>query len=235
MDLFSRPFGDESLLERIGSAGHRALARKAVAQSLVLLKNEGDALPLADPAAGVLVAGEAADDIGLQCGGWSIEWMGARGAVTPGTTLLDALRARMGSGLVYVPGGRLDDGVRAAYGIVVIAEPPYAEGVGDRADLQLPEADAARIARVRPHVDRLIVVQYSGRPLLIGDSLQVADAWVAAWLPGTEAAGIADVLLGEEPFTGRLSYAWPRDDSQVPVSALEGSGEAPQFPIGFGL
>jgi len=129
--------------------------------------------------------------------------------------------------------------------VVVIGERPYAEGVGDRANLALPADDIAVIKRLSEALARggersrrLIVVLISGRPLIIGDILPLADAVVAAWLPGTEGAGVADVLFGDFPFTGRLPYTWPRDMSQLPfdLENLPTDGPAaPLFPRGYGL
>ncbi len=119
----------------------------------------------------------------------------------------------------------------APLGIVVLAEPPYAEGFGDRADLTLPQVDIQLIERMRPLCRRLVVLLLSGRPLVITNILPLVDALVAAWLPGTEGQGIADVLFGDRPFSGRLSYSWPRDMGQVPMPP----GAQPLFPIGYGL
>src|SRR5690606_28687397 len=126
----------------------------------------------------------------------------------------------------------------ADVGIVVLAERPYAEGEGDRADLALSQPEIDLVARVRDQSEKVVVILMSGRPLLIESVLANSDAFVAAWLPGTEAQGIADVLFGDYEFTGRLSYTWPRTMEQVTAdkSALPDSGcEAPLFPYGYGL
>ncbi len=234
LGLFDEPFGDELLLDEVGGEAHRQIAREAVSRSLVLLKNEAHALPLDRGASSILVAGVAANDIGMQCGGWTIEWQGKCGAVTPGTTLLEALRQHKGlaMSLDYRPDGVFDAGVRADTGIVVLGEVPYAEGEGDRADLSLPAEDIALVERVRPHCERLIVVLYSGRPLLIDAVLPLCNAFIAAWLPGSEGEGVADVLFGAAPFTGRLPYTWPRSMAQaLPMQAADD----PLFPRGYGL
>jgi beta-glucosidase len=116
---------------------------------------------------------------------------------------------------------------------VVIAEPPYAEMTGDRADLTLPPEEIALIERVRSQCRTLVCVLYSGRPLIITDQLEHMDGFVAAWLPGSEGGGMTDVLFGSLPFSGRLPFAWPRDESQIPLSALESSGEPPLWPRGY--
>lgn len=237
LGLFRQPFGDESLLEEIGSPAHRAVAREAVRRSLVLLKNENQLLPLAKDMPTLLVAGPAADDIGLQCGGWTIEWQGAAGRITPGTTLLEAMKEVVSPGTVisYEPQAEFEEGVRAEVGLLVLSEQPYAEGEGDRATVELAEEDVALLTRMRQHCERLVVILFSGRPLIITDHLPEWDAFVAAWLPGTEGQGITDVLFGDYPFTGRLPHSWPRSMEQVPFSALEQSSVPPLFPYGAGL
>jgi beta-glucosidase len=232
LGLFDEPFGDDALLPLVGNAAHRAVAREAVIKSQVLLKNEAAALPLSPDIGRLLVAGAAADDIGLQCGGWTIEWQGGRGAITDGTTLLQGIAATVSpdASLVFQANGEFG-GERGEVGIVVLSEPPYSEGEGDRFDLSLPVEDVELVRRVRGQCDVLVLVIYSGRPLIIGDVLDSCDALVAAWLPGTEANGVADVLFGKEPFTGRLPYDWPATMDQV----ISRNGHAPLFPISYGL
>ncbi len=208
-------------------------------KSAVLLKNERAALPLAKTAP-ILVAGRGADNVGMQCGGWSISWQGDHGATTTGTSILAGIRQTVAEStpVIYNRSGEFAEGESAPVGVVVVGEDPYAEGFGDNGELCLSAEDRAVIARVRPHCDRLVLVILSGRPLVITEELAQADAIVAAWLPGTEGAGIADVLFGDVPFTGRLSYTWLRSADQLPFDfanlPAEGSG-APLFPRGFGL
>ena len=245
LGLFERGLPDESLLEQVGSDEHRALARDAVRQSLVLLQNEDGALPLDKEAPVIFVAGEAADDIGMQLGGWSISWQGMPGDTTEGTTILEAIEEVAAGEVYFNRFGRyeriVDDAgnpIVADVGIVVLAERPYAEGEGDRADLALSQPEIDLVARVRDQSEKVVVILMSGRPLLIESVLANSDAFVAAWLPGTEAQGIADALFGDYEFTGRLPYTWPRTMEQVTVdkSALSDSGcEAPLFPYGYGL
>ena len=234
LGLFEQPFGDESLLAAVGSAEHRAVAREAVRKSLVLLKNNRSALPLSRQTPRVLVAGEAADDMGLQCGGWTIEWQGLRGDITPGTTLLAALRQTLSdtANVLYSAEGAFEPGQRAEVGIVVLSEPPYAEGEGDRSDLSLSARDVALVEKMRGQCERLIVVLYSGRPLWIDDVLDTCDAFVAAWLPGTEGQGIIDVLAGDAPFTGKLPVTWT---SRVQATQNAPGEVSPMFSFGYGL
>jgi beta-glucosidase len=233
LGLFDDPFGDETLLPEVGSTAHRAVAREAVQKSQVLLKNEGGALPLSPHIARLVIAGDAADDIGLQCGGWTIEWQGGRGASTVGTTLIEAVAATVSptTSVIYKPNGEFSEEETANVGIVVLSEQPYAEGEGDRDDLSLSADEVALVHRVRRRCTILVLVIYSGRPLIIGEVLDSCDAIVASWLPGTEAEGIADVLFGKAAFTGRLPLEWPRDMEQVRFRA----DAIPLFPLGYGL
>ncbi len=233
LGLFDDPFGEEDLLPEVGSTAHRGVAREAVQKSQVLLKNEGGALPLSRHIGQLVIAGEAADDIGLQCGGWTIEWQGGRGGSTVGTTLLNAVAAAVSptTSVIYKPNGEFSEQEAADVGIVVLSEQPYAEGEGDTDDLSLSADDVALVGLVRRRCKTLVLVIYSGRPLIIGEVLDSCDAIVASWLPGTEADGIADVLFGTEAFTGRLPLEWPRDMQQVRVRA----DTVPLFPLGYGL
>ena len=232
LGLFERPMSDLALLDVIGADEHRALAREAVAQSLVLLKNEGGALPIAGDVGRIHVGGVAADDIGIQCGGWTIEWQGRPGNITEGTTILQAIEATAAAhtDVRFSRFGRFD--TLADVGIAVVGERPYAEGHGDAANLALTEADLSVIARLRENSERLVIILITGRPLILGNALDLADAVVVAWLPGSEGQGVADVIFGDAPFTGRLPHTWPASMEQVPFSAL---GDAPLFPFGYGL
>ena len=238
LGLFEQPFADESLLSLVGCAEHRAAAREAVRKSLVLLKNDYQTLPLAKDVPLLLVAGQAAADVGLQCGGWTIEWMGQTGNITPGTTLLAAIKGGVSENTLvrYDAAGAFEPLESPAdIGLVVLSEPPYAEGTGDRSNLTLPQADIDLIERVRPICRKLVVILYSGRPLIITNHLAKCDAFVAAWLPGTQGEGIADVLFGHYPFVGKLPYTWPRNMAQTPLAALADDDEEPLFRFGYGL
>ncbi len=234
--LFEQPFGDETLLDEVGSSQHRAVAREAVRKSLVLLKNDRNLLPLSKQLPRVLVAGEAANNIGIQCGGWTIDWQGASGEITVGTTILTGIQQIVGedTAVEYSAEGHFAAD-STDVGIVVIGETPYAEGLGDRSDLTLPAADVELIARMRRTCQRLVVIMLSGRPLVIAPQLEQADAFVAAWLPGTEANGIADVVFGDYPFTGKLSFTFPRTAADIPLQALKQHTDGALFPLGYGL
>ena len=233
MDGGSALEADRALADTVGSRAHREVARRAVRQSLVLLKNEKRALPLARTAKRLLVAGRAADDLGVQCGGWTITWQGGRGPTTAGTTVYGALRqaASAKTEVVFSVDGSGAAGADAA--VVVIAEEPYAEFKGDRRDLSLASADLDVLARVKKTGVPTILILLSGRPVILGPAEETADAIVAAWLPGSEGSGIADVLFGLHVPTGKLPYSWPRSMDQVPINV--GDGQTPLFPYGFGL
>lgn len=226
-------------LSAVGHQDHRRIAHEAARRSLVLLQNRGDVLPLPSSVPKVLVSGVGADDVGLQCGGWTVSWMGSQGRITPGSTLLDGLR-RLRPGTEFLFEASADGEERAPVGIVVVAETPYAEGMGDRYDLGLEEADQAMIARVRARVDTLVLVIYAGRPLVLGEAAQHADAIVAAWLPGSEGAAVAEPILGVHAFDGTLRYRWPATTSDLPLHPFPGAGDGGEegdalFDIGHGL
>jgi beta-glucosidase len=236
LGLFEQPINDTSLLSEIGSPAHRDVARQAVRESLVLLKNENDTLPIANEVSRIFVAGQHADDVGLQSGGWTVEWQGFSGALEGGTSILEGLAAATDAEIVHDRFGKFEqvEG-NAEIGIVVMGERPYAEGQGDRADLTISDT---LIARMRERADKVIVILITGRPLVITEALPLADAWVVAWLPGSEGAGIADVLFGTDDFTGKLPFSWQRTMEQLPFDydnlPTEGCA-APLFPFGYGL
>lgn len=208
LGLFDQPFTSAERLNDIRSEAHQALAREAVRKSLVLLKDEAQVLPLRHPAS-MRVAGVAADDLGLQCGGWTLEWMGTLGRdVVPGETLLSALTAALpDTAIDYHAEASFSQHWRADVGVVVAAEIPYAEGGGDSAFPRLSAEDEALVERMRQQCEKLILVIYSGRPVNISPrTAEQCDAIVAAWLPGSAGAGMADVLTGAQPFVGESQH-----------------------------
>ncbi len=244
LGLFENPYGDPELIETVGSDEHRELARQAVRESLVLLQNRDGALPLSKSAETIFVSGIGADDIGIQSGGWTIGWQGVGDEDTPGTTVLEGIEQAVDSDtrVVYDRFGKFareidEDGnpEKADIGIVVVGERPYAEGRGDSDDLDI---NPTLVARMAERADKVVVIILSGRPMIIGESLPFADAWVAAWLPGTEANGISDVLFGDYPFTGKTTFSWPRSIDQLPFdfeNLPETGCDAPLFQYGYGL
>ncbi len=238
----SRPHaGDFSLL---GAPDHRAVARDAVRKSLVLLKNNGGILPLA-PYAHLLIAGDGADDIGKQSGGWTLSWQGTGNLnehFPNGASIADGFREALEPN-----GGRVTVSVDGSFterpdaAVVVFGEDPYAEFQGDRQNVDYPEDDGLALLRgFRQAGIPTVAVFITGRPLWVNPELNAADAFVAAWLPGSEGGGVADVLVGDmegaprHDFQGRLSYSWPRDPGQTAVNRGDEPYE-PLFPYGYGL
>ena len=232
LKLWEHPFPDPAFAGQLGSPEHRALAREAVRQSAVLLKNQDAVLPL--PKNGhILVVGSKADDIGIQCGGWTVSWAGRRGNVTPGTTILAAIqRAASGGKVAFAPGVRGADAADAI--VAVVGEEPYAEGTGDRKELGLSRDDVSLITAAKASGKKVVVVLITGRPLPMEPVIAGVQAVLVVWLPGSEGDGVADVLFGDFKPTGKLSHSWPRSSSQIPINQGDAS-YSPLFPYGFGL
>ncbi len=235
MGLMERsPLADRSLWKSFGSAEHRAVARRAVRESLVVLKNNGDVLPL-KKSARLLVAGRAADSLGVQCGGWTIGWQGeASQPKIIGTTILAGLKSVRGAQVTYSPDGT--GTALADVAVVVVGEKPYAEWFGDKMDLSLDATDAAAVANAKKLGVPVVVIVVSGRPLVLGGVADQADGLVAAWLPGTEGGGVADVLFGDAKPAGKLSRTWPRSNDQADLTINSPPAKYdPLFKFGFGL
>jgi beta-glucosidase len=228
------PTADRSLAASFGSEAHRAVARQAVRESFVLLKNDGDVLPLAKDVGRLHVVGPGADDIGMQSGGWTIEWQGAMGAITEGTTILAAIRKAVaeGTAVTHSADGTGAEGADAV--VVVVGERPYAEMWGDDLELELREEDRAVVANAAAAGVPVITLLISGRPLVVDAVLEASDAFAAVWLPGTEGDGIADVLFGDYAPTGKLSFSWPRSADQHPINVGDADYD-PLFAFGYGL
>merc|ERR1712183_102210 len=243
MGLFENPLADDSLATKVGCQEHRELAREAVRKSLVLLKNgksasAGPVLPLAKKVPKILVAGTHADNLGNQCGGWTIEWQGLSGNnLTAGTTILNAIKATVDPSTQVVFNENPDPAfVKSngfSYAIVVVGEQPYAETNGDNLNLTLPDPGPSTINNVCSGI-KCVVVVVSGRPLVIEPYVASMDALVAAWLPGSEGQGVADVLFGDYGFTGKLARTWFKRVDQLPMNVGDPHYD-PLFPFGFGL
>ncbi|XP_073006450.1 uncharacterized protein [Typha latifolia] len=241
MGLFENPLSDLSFADQLGKKEHRELAREAVRKSIVLLKNGKSAnesiLPLPKKAKRILVAGSHADNLGYQCGGWTIEWQGGSGNITVGTTILDAIKSTVdpSTSVIYsedpessfVKDGKFD------YAIVVVGEPPYTETAGDSLNLTILDPGPSTIQTVCGAV-KCVVVIISGRPVVVEPYVPSMDALVAAWLPGSEGQGVADVLFGDYRFTGKLPRTWFKSVDQLPMNVGDKHYD-PLFPFDFGL
>jgi beta-glucosidase len=226
---------DRKLHTSFGSAAHRQVARECVRETLVLLKDDKRVLPISKKLNRIHVAGKSADDIGNQCGGWTISWQGKSGAnTTGGTTILEAIKATVSPQTMITYSKDGGNAAGADFGIVVIGETPYAEWMGDRQSLELPEEDVAVVEKMQQAGMPLVVILISGRPLIIEKVIDKADAFVAAWLPGTEGRGVTDVLFGDFKFVGKLSFSWPRSMDQIPINTGDRNYD-PLFKYGHGL
>lgn len=234
LGLFEKPFADRSYASTVGSAPHRALARAAVQKSQVILKNAG-VLPLATSGGKVCVAGKNAHDVGNQSGGWTLTWQGASGATVPGTTILQGIQQVLAGGRTTTFAADASNvDASCAVAVAVVGERPYAEGQGDRpGGLSLDSTDTTVLQRIRSTGVPTLAVLVSGRPLDVSGILPWVSALDAAWLPGSEGAGVADVLFGKVAPSGRLPVSWPATATQQPVNA--GDGQTPLFPLGAGL
>lgn len=239
--LFEKPMADRSLLSMVGNQDHRNVAREAVRKSLVLLKNGKDAsspaLPLSKTTPKILVAGSHAYNIGLQCGGWTIGWQGSSGDITVGTTILDAIKSTVSPSTQVVYEESPDAGFVASngfsYAVVVVGEPTYTEMFGDSNNLTIPQEGINTIQNVCSSLE-CVVVLISGRPLVVEPYLPVMSALVAAWLPGSEGQGVADVLFGDYDFQGKSPRTWFKSVDQLPMNVGDQNYD-PLFSYGFGL
>jgi beta-glucosidase len=251
LGLFEHPFTDRRNVREIGSRSHREVARKAVAESQVLLKNTHRTLPLSKRD-DVYVAGSNADNIGKQAAGWTLTWQGGSTNVIPGDTILDGIKDTARSDVTFsedasAPVGRHDKGV------VVVGETPYAEGFGDvggprwgfdpgdhgvlrpAQTMKLSAADSAAVDKVCAAAKSCTVIVVSGRPITFDQAqLSKIDALVAAWLPGSEGAGVSDTLFGRKPYSGKLPMTWPKTVDQEPINVGDEDYD-PQYPFGWGL
>jgi beta-glucosidase len=231
--LWEHPMAGRDLAAQVGSSAHRTIARDAVRQSVVLLKNDKKLLPLKKNLT-IHVAGSKANDIGAQCGGWTVGWQGRTGAVTAGTSILSALQHAVARGAKVTTSRDASGAASADVVVVVVGEEPYAEMSGDRADLALSGADRAAIANARKSGKPVVTVLITGRPLIIEDWLSMTDALLVAWLPGSQGDGVADVVFGDYKPTGKLPHTWPHSMKQIPINSGD-KGDSPLFPFGFGL
>tara|TARA_E500000178_G_scaffold330913_1_gene363248 strand:+ start:7155 stop:10604 length:3450 start_codon:yes stop_codon:yes gene_type:complete len=231
----------------VGNENHRKLARQAVRESLILLKNRNGLLPL-NPNSRVLVTGGGADNIAQQTGGWTLSWQGTGNSnddFPKGTSIYDgikqAVEAAGGSVELSIDGSFLEEMPEVA--IAVFGETPYAEGAGDLSTLEYQagaKEDLAMLNSLRQQGISVVSIFLSGRPMWVNAELNSSDAFVAAWLPGTEGAGIADVIFKRSDlttnydFSGKLSFSWPKRPDQTVLNRYD-TVYNPLFPFGFGL
>ncbi|MBY0309975.1 glycoside hydrolase family 3 protein [Patescibacteria group bacterium] len=234
-------FDDREVPVSYDEVAHSNLARTAVAASQVLLKNDNSLLPLSSNTRHIRVVGSAANNVGMQAGAWTVEWQGVDGNWLPNTTsILAGIKEAVAPGVIveydergeFAPGSK-----RAPVGIAVVGERPYAEGWGDKEYPMLDEADREAIKKLQASTEQVVVVIVSGRPLFISNEIDSWDGLVAAWLPGGEGAGVADVLFGKVPFTGTLPLPWPRHAEQLPLTAdgVTADGTPILFPRFYSL
>jgi beta-glucosidase len=237
---------DRTLTAAVGGAAHRAVARQAVAASVVVLQNNG-VLPLAKSAT-IALGGKTADNIGNQCGGWTVTWQGMTGSVTTGgTTIRAALESVLTTSRVNYAVDGSSTGNGSTIGVAVIGETPYSEGCGDiptpqggtvcvsrPTTLDVDSADVAVVQKMKSAGLKTVVVLVTGRPLILDKILSIADAVVVAWLPGTEGAGVTDVLFGDVHPTGKLPRTWPSSMSQIPINYGDANYD-PLYPYAYGL
>ncbi len=243
LGVFENPFPDSSLIEKIGIQEHRDVARQAVRESLVLLKNDNSLLPLNKKMGKIVVVGEHANNSGLQSGGWTINWQGSTENYKGATTILEGIK-KTAEGTVIYDTDASGDHSDADVAIVVIGETPYAESFGDIGG----EIDAYQLTLTESHqnyvdtyVDmgvKTIVVLISGRALVTTKQIEQSTAFVAAWLPGSEGDGIAEVLFGEHNFKGKLPHSWPKSEEDYNGKYGPNFWDdsiKPLLPYGFGL
>ena len=243
LGLFHNPFPDSTLISQIGSSSHRNKARQAVRESLVLLKHENSVLPIDKNTKKIVVVGEHANNSGLQSGGWTIDWQGGNKNYNGATTILEGIQNIAGGNVIYDEQGT-GNHTDADVAIIVVGETPYAEFFGDIGNgtgtykLTLSDAHQNYINTYVNKGPKVIVVLVSGRPLVTTNQIDQSDTFIAAWLPGSEGDGIAEVLFGDYNFTGKLPHSWPKS-----VEHLKGKfgpnfwdkSITPLYPFGYGL
>ncbi|WP_246085346.1 glycoside hydrolase family 3 protein [Paucihalobacter ruber] len=243
LGLFNNPFPDTTLVSKIGIKAHRDVARQAVRESMVLLKNNNQTLPLSKDLKKIVVVGEHADNAGLQSGGWTIAWQGVTENYDGATTILDGFKQQTNTEIIYDETA-LEQHPDADVAVIVIGETPYAEFFGDiggemdRYQLTLTEAHQNYINHYKNQGVKVVVILISGRPLVTTQQIEQSDAFVAAWLPGSEGHGIAEVLFGDYNFKGTLPHSWPKNEEDF--EGLFGpnfwdNSIEPLFEYGFGL
>ena len=230
--LFDSPLVENNSLNTIGSDDHRKIARQAVRESVVLLKNE-NIIPISKNINKLVVSGRGADNLGMQCGGWTIDWQGGQGDITIGTTILNGIKNAVSkdTNILYSENALDLEDSDGDLAIVVIGEDPYTEFFGDKENLDLMDEDLNTIKNLKNKGYKVLVLLISGRPMNISDHIENWDAFAAIWLPGSEGDGVSDIIFGDYESTGTLSYPWP-------INTEDGANALTKnllFKIGFGL
>ena len=230
--LFNNPLVENDALKVIGSDAHRDIARQAVRESVVVLKND-DIIPISKDSKSIVVAGRGADNLGMQCGGWTINWQGGQGDITIGTTILDGIKKSVSAetNVIYSEDGQDLNDVDGELAVVVIGEDPYTEFFGDKDNLDLLNDDINTINNLKNKGYKVMVLLISGRPMNIAEHIDDWDGFAAIWLPGSEGDGVSDILFGDFQSTGKLSYPWP-------IKAEHGANADDKdllFNFGYGL
>ena len=243
LGLFENPFPDSTFIEQIGSKKHRLIAKQAVRESLVLLKNKENVLPITKETKKIVVVGEHANNSGLQSGGWTINWQGTKENYKGATTILDGIKMHSKDEVVYDKGATQNH-FDADIAIIVVGETPYAEFFGDighesnQLKLTLTEEHQNYINTYQEKGIKTVVVLVSGRPLVVTEQINQSDAFVAAWLLGSEGDGVAEVLFGDYNFSGKLPHSWPasiEDYKGKYGPNFWDKSIKPLYPFGYGL
>ena len=243
LGLFENPFPDSALVSKIGIKEHRNIARQAVRESLVLLKNKNEILPLSKDTKKIVVVGEHANSSGLQSGGWTLNWQGTKENYKGATTILEGIKKHSKAIVVYDKDANQNH-FDADIAIIVVGETPYAESFGDighesnTRKLTLTEEHQEYIKIYKKNGVKTVVVLVSGRPLIVTDQIENSDAFIAAWLLGSEGEGVAEVLFGDFNFLGRLPHSWPRSiedyKGKYGPNFWDNSIQS-LYPLGYGL
>lgn len=243
LGLFENPFPDSTLIAEIGAKKHREIAKQAVRESLVLLKNEEQVLPISKETKKIVVVGEHANSSGLQSGGWTINWQGTKENYKGATTILDGIK-KQAKGKVVYDSIATKKHFDADVAIIVVGENPYAEFFGDighesnQLKLTLTEEHQNYIKTYQEQGVKTVVVLVSGRPLVVTDQIKKSDAFVAAWLLGSEGDGVAEVLFGDYNFSGKLPHSWPKSSEDYKNKYgpnFWDNSIQPLFKFGYGL
>ena len=243
LGLFENPFPDSTLVSKIGIKKHRNVARQAVRESIVLLKNKNKVLPLDKETKKIVVVGEHANSSGLQSGGWTVNWQGTKENYKGATTILEGIKKHAKGNVVYDK-EPTQNHFDADIAIIVVGETPYAEFFGDighesnTRKLTLTEEHQNYIKTYSEKGIKTIVVLVSGRPLVVTDQIETSDAFMATWLLGSEGDGVAEIIFGDFNFSGKLPHSWPKSEEDYKGKYGPNFWDKtiqPLYPLGYGL